>query len=197
MTMIDNAHPSAPARTGNLIRTIAFLIAMVVMVDFHLAPALRAADELTVEEAAGKRDKKTPSKYVDEFSGKAPERRDSGQGYQVKDPRLACMLSLIVPGGGHIYLRQDLKGITFCLLTGVGYGASAYYLYLGMFGGASGTEARSDLIVSALLFVVAAIVHVVGIVEAYNDAVDINEKKFYYGMMQSNSPYIARIEYKE
>jgi len=180
-----------------MIRTIAFLTALVVTVDFHLAPALRAADELTVEEAAGKRDRKTPPKYVDEFSGKAPERRDTGPGYQVKDPRLACMLSLIVPGGGEIYLRNDLKGIGFCLITGGFYGASAYYLYLGLFGGGSGTEARSDLIVSALLFVVGAIVHVVGVVESYNDAVDINEKKFYYGMMQSDSPYVARIEYQE
>jgi hypothetical protein len=189
--------PTIPNTKGRIFRTIALLTAMIVLVDFHLAPALRAADELTVEEAAGKRDKKTASKYIDEFGGKAPERRDSGSGLQVKDPRLACMLSLIVPGGGHVYLRQDLKGISFCLLTGVGYGASAYYLYLALFGGASGTEAQSDLIVAALLFVVAAIVHIVGVVEAYNDAVDINEKKFYYGQALSESPYVAKFEYKE
>lgn len=150
---------------------------------------------LTVEEAAGKKEKQHQRTY-DEFSGKAPERRDDGSGHQEKDPRLACMLSLIVPGGGHIYLREDLKGIAFCLVTGTGYAASGYYLYLSLFGEGSSTELKSKMIISGLLFLVAAIVHVVGVVEAYNDAVQINEKRFYYGFYRSKSPYVAQIEYE-
>ena len=128
---------------------------------FYLIPSLYA---VTVEEAAGKRERTSPQ-YYDELGTKAQERRDSKAVPQEKDPRLACMLSLIVPGGGHIYLKEDLKGISFCLLSVVGYSASGYYLYAGLFGDSSDTEKKSMLIVSGLLFVIAAIVHVVGMVE--------------------------------
>ncbi len=157
---------------------------------FYLIPSLYA---VTVEEAAGKRERTSPQ-YYDELGTKAQERRDSKAVPQEKDPRLACMLSLIVPGGGHIYLKEDLKGISFCLLSVVGYSASGYYLYAGLFGDSSDTEKKSMLIVSGLLFVIAAIVHVVGMVEAYNDAIEINEKRFYYGSGRSLSPYVAVVE---
>jgi hypothetical protein len=65
---------------------------------FYLIPSLYA---VTVEEAAGKRERTSPQ-YYDELGTKAQERRDSKAVPQEKDPRLACMLSLIVPGGGHI-----------------------------------------------------------------------------------------------
>jgi hypothetical protein len=152
---------------------------------------------VTVEEAAGKKEKAAPPPYYEEFSGKAAERRDDARAYQEKDPRLACLLSLILPGSGHIYLKEDLKGVTFCLLTGIGYASSAYYLYLALYSDdLSQTEQKSKLIISGLLFVVAAIIHVVGIVEAYNDAIEINEKKFYYGGNRSESPYVAGIDYR-
>ncbi len=157
---------------------------------FYLIPSLHA---VTVEEAAGKKERTSPQFY-DELGTKAQERRDSKAVPQEKDPRLACMLSLIVPGGGHIYLKEDLKGISFCLLSVVGYSASGYYLYAGLFGDSSDTEKKSMLIVSGLLFVIAAIVHVVGMVEAYNDAIEINEKRFYYGSGRSLSPYVAVVE---
>jgi len=157
---------------------------------FYLVPSLHA---VTVEEAAGKRERTAPQ-YYDELGTKTQERRDAKAVPQEKDPRLACMLSLIIPGGGHIYLKEDLKGISFCLLSVVGYSASGYYLYAGLLGDASGTERKSMLIVSGLLFVIAAIVHVVGMVEAYNDAIEINEKRFYYGSRRSLSPYVAVVE---
>ena len=87
---------------------------------FYLIPSLYA---VTVEEAAGKRERTSPQ-YYDELGTKAQERRDSKAVPQEKDPRLACMLSLIVPGGEYIYLKEDLKGISFCMLTVVGYSAS-------------------------------------------------------------------------
>ncbi len=56
----------------------------------------------------------------------------------------------------------------------------------------SSTERKSRLILSGLLFVVGALIHVVGIVEAYNDAIEINEKQFYFGSEKSLSPYVAK-----
>lgn len=171
-------------------RALALVLLGFFTAHFYLIPSLYA---VTVEEAAGKKERTAPH-YYDELGTKAQERRDSKAVPQEKDPRLACMLSLIVPGGGHIYLRQDLKGISFCLLSVVGYSASGYYLYAGLFGNSSDTERKSMLIVSGLLFVIAAIVHVVGMVEAYNDAIEINEKRFYYGSGRSISPYVAVVE---
>ncbi|HRR60532.1 MAG TPA: hypothetical protein P5547_06300, partial [Spirochaetota bacterium] len=56
----------------------------------------------------------------------------------------------------------------------------------------SSTEKKSKLILSGLLFVVGAIIHVVGIVEAYNDAIEINEQQYYFGAERSPCPYIAK-----
>ncbi len=175
---------------GGLKRGITLFVMGMFMAHFYLVPSLYA---VTVEEAAGKRERPTPQ-YYDELGTKAQERRDAKSVLQEKDPRLACMLSLIIPGGGHIYLKEDLKGISFCLLSVLGYSASGYYLYAGLIGDSSGTERKSMLVVSGLLFVVAAIIHVVGMVEAYNDAIEINEKRFYYGFGRSISPYVAVVE---
>lgn len=172
-------------------KTVSMAVITFLGFNFLVVPGVYA---LTVEEAAGKKEKGQAT-YYDELSNKAQERRDE-EAYKEKDPRLACMLSLIVPGGGQIYLREDLKGITFCLLTGASYSVAGYYMYLALFGDNSGTERKSKLIISGLLFVVGAIIHIVGVVEAYNDANQINEKRFYYGENNSDSPYVARIIYE-
>ncbi|HMB20687.1 MAG TPA: hypothetical protein VKQ10_06440 [Spirochaetota bacterium] len=176
-----------------LLQAISFCLIATLAIQLSFMPGVWG---LTVEEQAGKRKGRDVPIYQDELSRKAPERRDSEPTTQKRDPRLACMLSLIVPGGGHVYLRQDLKAVGFCLLTGAGYSFAAYYLYLGIVQTDSNTERKSRLIISGLLFVVGAIVHVVGVVEAYNDAIEINEKQYYYGKNKSFSPYVATLEYR-
>lgn len=171
--------------------TAVFLVLMCVMA-FYIVPAIYS---ITVEEQAGKKAESTPS-YSDEFTAKVPERRDPKSRIQERDPRLACMLSLIVPGGGHIYLREDLKGAGFCILTGASYGAAAYYLYQAYRGDYEASEKKSKLVIGGLFVMIGAIVHVVGIVEAYNDAVDINERNFYYGAAHSPTPYIAEVVFE-
>ncbi len=184
-----NGYDSRFAR--RLTKWFALLFSIVFIVSIHVP--LYA---ITVEEQAGKREREKYRSYRDELSRKVPERRDARQGRQEKDPRLACLLSLMVPGGGHIYLRRDLKGMSFCLLTAGFYSASAYYLYVAWKGDSSGTERKSKFVISGVLFIVGAIFHVVGIVEAYNDAIEINETKFYYGKKRSRSPYVARIQFQ-
>lgn len=101
-----------------------------------------------------------------------------GQRIPYKDPRLACILSVVIPGGGEFYLRNDMKGITFCLTTTTAYLLSFYFLYQALGGG--GGEARSNLIAGSIGFIAATILHIVGMVESYNDAVQINEARYYY-----------------
>jgi hypothetical protein len=164
---------------------IAALLVITLSVNFIGYPLMAQ----TIESDAGKKYKDVP--YQDEFSKKAQERREESPNMQ-RDPRLACLLSLIIPGGGHVYLRNDLKAAGFCLLTATAYSISAYYLYVALMKTDSSTEKKSRLILSGLLFVVGALIHVVGIVEAYNDAIEINEKQFYFGTEKSVSPYVAK-----
>lgn len=172
------------------------IFAVFVLIFFVSGYLVPPAYSITVEEEAGKRGKQKVRPYSDEFTRKAPERRDMRRGRQEKDPRLACLLSLVVPGGGHVYLKEDLKGIFFCLATAGFYSAAAYYTYLAWSGDSSGTEEKSKYIISGVLFFVGVIFHVVGIVEAYNDAIEINETKYYYGNKKSKSPYVASLQYR-
>ena len=93
-----------------------------------------------------------------------------------KDPRLSCILSFIVPGMGEYYLRNDIKGTIFFLTTTTVYLLSFYYLYQGLIGGSG---AKDKLIIGGIGSVAALVLHIVGMVESYNDAVEINEARFY------------------
>jgi len=113
----------------------------------------------------------------DEFAGKvvssAPKRAAI-----YKDPRLSCLLSFIIPGGGgHFYLRKDVKATIFCLGVSIGYLASAYFVFQGFLGNPA--SATSNYVIGAILGLVGVVVHIVSMVEAYNDAVKINAAKFY------------------
>ncbi|RME93317.1 MAG: hypothetical protein D6767_01225 [Candidatus Hydrogenedentota bacterium] len=93
-----------------------------------------------------------------------------------KDPRLSCILSFMVPGMGEYYLRNDVKGTIFFLTTTSTYALSFYYLYTGLRGGSAG---KNQLIIGSIGTVAALVLHIVGMVESYNDAVEINEARFY------------------
>jgi len=181
-------------------RIFAFALFMVFLMNYHFMPALYP---LTVEEEAVKKKSETKKMFKDdersvddvEIFGRSVENRATQHRGERKDPRLACLLSLIVPGGGHIYLRKDLKGIGFCVATGAGYTVTGYYLYRS-FIQKIGPDFQSKVIVSGLLFFISAIVHVVGIVEAYADAEEINKKNI-YGMELLRDPYTAQIVVEE
>lgn len=181
----------------NKIKICSLLLVAVILIDNMIAPI---ANAVTIEEQVGNKAEKTTQpkqEYNDEFSSKAPVRRDSATPVQERDPRLACLLSLVIPGGGgHIYLRQDIKGISFFVISMASYSLAGYYFYEGFFKSDSVTTMKAQLLISGLFFIVGLIVHTVGIVEAYNDAVEINEKRYYYGEIDSEeqfSPYVAKI----
>ncbi len=176
---------------NRLFRILSLLILTIFSLHIYILPS---AFSVTLEEQARRRNKGRTAVADDEFNRKTPARREYTNMPQEKDPRLACLLSLILPGGGHIYLRNDLKGVAFFLLPIIGYSFAGYYLYSAKKEDSSGSEEKSKLVISGLLFLVSVIFHVVGIVEAYNDCIEINEKKFYYGSKKSKNPYIARLE---
>jgi hypothetical protein len=175
---------------GNILKTFSLSVLIVFSMHIYILPSVSA---MTVEEQAGKKITDSVISNDDEFVKKTKARRATSGGVEEKDPRLACLLSLVIPGGGQIYLKKDLKGIAFFSLTVVGYSAAGYYLYKALMGDASGAEKKSKIVISGLFFLLGIIFHVVGIVEAYNDAIEINEKSYYYGGY-SKSPHIARLE---
>ncbi|HOS40965.1 MAG TPA: hypothetical protein PLG31_14620 [Spirochaetota bacterium] len=189
---------SAKPRTGStrpkrLIRSMAFLLAAVLMFNTGAVPAVFA---VTVEEEAGRKGKapRRDYEYDSDFRRKVPERREREYERGEKDPRLACLLSIIVPGGGHVYLNREFKGVAFCLTTVSFYGAAVYFYLRSTNSDLSETESRSNAVIAGVLLVIAAIFHTVGIVEAYNDAIDVNEKRYYYGPRRSRNPYGGDIE---
>lgn len=170
---------------------------LIFILNFYLLPFATA---ITVEEQAGKKGiekERTVFEDLDkgrsgpDLLGRVVEERPERRQPMGKDPRLACLLSLVIPGGGHIYLRRDLKGIGFCLAAGTGYTVTGYYLYRS-FVRDKGSDFKSKVIVSGLLFFISALIHVVGIVEAYSDAEEMNKRSF-YGMNDPGDPYASRL----
>lgn len=169
------------------ITSVAYLLLAVFTVQTLVSPSLFA---VTVEEQVFSKEEKdpfqkgmTPEKSVknaprptaaDEMAGKTTVTTNEKVPY--KDPRLACLLSLILPGSGEVYLRKDVKGISFCLATSTAYLLSFYFLYQALLG----TNARQNYITGGLSFLAATVLHVVGMVESYNDAVQINEARYYF-----------------
>ena len=93
-----------------------------------------------------------------------------------------------------MYLNREFKGVAFCLTTVSFYGAAVYFYLRSTNSDLSETESRSNAVIAGVLLVIAAIFHTVGIVEAYNDAIDVNEKRYYYGPRRSRNPYGGDIE---
>jgi hypothetical protein len=94
---------------------------------------------------------------------------------EYKDPRLSCLLS-IFPGAGHFYLRKDLKGALFCLAVFSNYTLGGYYLY--KYSITSGSTKKSNLIYGGVFMLIGGIIHAINMVEAYNDAIEINERLY-------------------
>ncbi len=163
---------------------------------FYIAPTAFA---ITVEEIAGSKGKnksKNKDNTIGSFYGKKVIKRKGSVTVMKKDPRLSCILSLIVPGSGHIYLRKDLKGVGFCLAAGAAYGAAGYYAYDSFAGSGKDSSDNSKLIITGLIFFIAAIIHVVGIIESYNDAETIN-KEGNFSNRKDDNPFLARLIIEE
>jgi hypothetical protein len=112
------------------------------------------------------------------------------------NPRLVCLLSVIMPGGGHFYLNQDAKGLSFCIAAGIGYTATGYFLIKASFSDKGSTEYKNYLLMTGFLFFMTLIIHFVGIVEAYSNADEINKKNLFGGDSNSDDPYVTGIVFE-
>lgn len=92
------------------------------------------------------------------------------------NPRLVCLLSLIVPGGGHFYLNRDGKGAGFCIAAGAGYTAAGYFMVKTTLAETGSVEYKNYLLLTCFISFISIIIHFVGIIEAYTDAEEINKK---------------------
>ncbi len=97
-----------------------------------------------------------------------------------------------MPGGGQFYLNNDTKGLAFCLTAGLGYTATGYFLIKTMLSDSGTTEYKNYLLLTGFLFFISLIIHLVGIIEAYSDAEDMNRRNL-FGSGKTDNPFIADI----
>lgn len=95
------------------------------------------------------------------------------------NPRLVCLLSVLMPGGGHFYLNNDVKGMSFCLAAGIGYTATGFFMVKTMLAETGSAEYKNYLLLSGFFLFISLIIHIVGIIEAYTDAEEINKEKLF------------------
>ncbi len=184
-------------------KSISLLTALIFFFSIYLVPSVTA---ITLGEIKPDKEDIKPVKKTDE--GKAPEKKEpvkekkpekneqkieSEKNEQV-NPRLVCLLSVIMPGGGHFYLNKDLKGVGFCLAAGIGYTATGYFLFKTTMADIGSVAFKNYVLLTGFLFFITFIVHFVGIIEAYSDAEEINKKNLFGS--NKNDPYITKIIYK-
>jgi len=171
-------------KSNKILKFISAFIVFTMFFQYGISTQLMA---ITVEEQVFDKDNSDPFKNETQISSHKKEYKDFDSlknkkaiemynKIPYKDPRLACLLSFIVPGTGEFYLRKDIKGIAFCLSTAALYALSFYYLYLNF----KTSDGKSNLIIGSIGAVAAIVMHVITIVESYNDAVEINEARYYF-----------------
>lgn len=150
----------------------------------------KAADGKT-DKAVKKDDNgnKTDSGKVKKKDEKLPP-EDKKKKVKEINPRLVCLLSVIMPGGGHFYLNNDSKGIAFCIAAGTGYTASGIFLIKTMLAERGSVAYRNYLLLTGFIFFITLIVHFVGIIEAYSDAEEINKKNLF---KNSDDPFDTEV----
>jgi hypothetical protein len=162
-------------KSTNFYKIFSWFFAIIFIITSSTALFAISVESLTKPEDKTYQGQSSKTAQESEFAGKVIEHQAKPKA-PYKDPRLACLLSMLVPpgGGGHFYLRQDMKGVLFCLGVSVGYLASAYFIFLGFT-----NSSTSSYVIGTISGLVGIIVHIVSMVEAYNDAIEINEAQYY------------------
>ena len=84
-------------------------------------------------------------------------------------------------------------GIGFCIATAAGYSATGYYMYDSFLKSDEDTDLKTKLIVPGIFLLVSVIIHIVGVVEAYADAEEMNREQNNYTIKEYDNPYLAKI----
>lgn len=134
-----------------------------------------------VKKGGEEQDKKLPVKSDDalrESKGKpVPDKKQELK--KEVSPRLACLLSAIIPGGGHFYMNNDAKGMSFCLAAGAGYTVAGFFMVKTMLAESGSVAYKNYLLLTGFMFFISLVIHFVGVIEAYSDADEINKKNLF------------------
>lgn len=191
-------------------RTISAITAVIFFLSIYCIPSASAITlgeikpdkktEDTVKKAdespsdSGK--KKAPP--VDKKKLKEPEKKDKPPkkiaDREEVNPRLVCLLSVLMPGGGHFYLKNDTKGMGFCIAAGIGYTATGFFMVKTMLAETGSAEYKNYMLITGFLFFITLIIHIVGIIEAYTDAEELNKEKLFKD--SSDNPLITEFKDK-
>lgn len=178
---------------------ISVLTATFFFISIYLSPSVSAITLGEIE--SGKRDGSSVENLIQEEKLIKPDKDltakpQSEDKRDEKNPRLVCLLSVIMPGGGHFFLNQDAKGLSFCIAAGIGYTATGYFLIKASLADTGTRKYKNYLLMTGFLFFMTLIVHFVGIVEAYSDADKLNRKNLFGSDRDSDNPYTTRIVYE-
>jgi len=183
-------------------KTISIATIFVFLASFYFIPSVSAItlgeikpDKPAIE--SGKKNSDTEDSNKKTSEEKKPEKIPEKQEEADKksddneeiNPRLVCLLSVIMPGGGHFYMNNDVKGIGFCLAAGIGYTVTGYFMVKTMLADTGSTAYKNYLLLTGFLFFITIVIHFVGIIEAYSDAEEMNKERLFGN--DDNNPYIT------
>ncbi|MFA5518312.1 MAG: hypothetical protein WDA74_03575 [Spirochaetota bacterium] len=176
---------------------ISVLTAIFFFTSIYLAPSASAITLGEIKPETGRSTKENISneERVVKPDADAPVNPQAEDDTDIKNPRLVCLLSVIMPGGGHFYINQDAKGLSFCIAAGIGYTATGYFLIKASLADRGSREYKNYLLMTGFLFFMTLIVHFVGIVEAYSDADELGKKNLFGS--NADNPYGTKIIYEK
>ncbi|HOP62954.1 MAG TPA: hypothetical protein PK906_06255 [Spirochaetota bacterium] len=163
---------------------------------------------ITLGEIKSENSAETTAKDSDIRGGKPPVKSEKGllkkkeekpvaEKKAIKDevsPRLVCLLSVVLPGGGHFYMNNDAKGMSFCLAAGAGYTLTGFFMVKTMLAERGSIAYKNYLLLTGFLFFITLIIHFVGIIEAYSDADEINKRNLFES--GNGEPYPSKMLYE-
>lgn len=181
-------------------KTVSIVTIIIFLSSIYLLPSANAItlgeikpDNGTAQEGKVSKepDKKLPVKKDEQFKeGTLVDKKDALR--KDVNPRLVCLLSVMLPGGGHFYLNNDAKGMSFCLAAGVGYTLTGFFMVKAMLAERGTVAYKNYILLTGFLFFITLIIHFVGIVEAYSDADEINKKNLFES--GKDDPYSFNID---
>jgi len=151
-------------------------------------PVVKEDTSKKAADSEKKDDKKQDDRSLKKDEKKVPE-KDVKRAGEI-NPRLVCLLSVVMPGGGHFYLGNDTKGIAFCIAAGAGYTVAGFFMIKTMLAERGSIAYRNYLLLTGFVFFITLIVHFVGIIEAYSDAEEQNKKLMFKG---SEDPFNSEV----
>lgn len=188
-------------KTGNSSQSrvmvkISLFTAVIFFMSIYFIPSLSAITLGEIKPDNGSKpaiEEKIPSGEISGLKSDLPQGPPAVPPEDDINPRLVCLLSVIMPGGGHFYLNQDAKGLSFCIAAGMGYTATGYFLIKTTFSDMGSREHKNYLLMTGFLFFMTLIIHFVAIVEAYSDADELNKKNLFGKDKESDNPYITKV----